>query len=84
LPSPSWYRLSSGSLVRLKDVVDVYREATHHTVSVCWGGRPYRVREVMEPRSPVPVLPGWQPLISLKDGLVALQPESQEGGDGNG
>jgi nucleoside-diphosphate-sugar epimerase len=83
LPSPSRYRLSSGSLIRLKDVVDVYREATRHTVSVCWGGRPYRAREVMEPRSPVPVLPGWQPLINLRDGLVALEAESQECADGN-
>jgi nucleoside-diphosphate-sugar epimerase len=65
LPSPSRYRLSSGSLVRLKDVVELYREATGHTVSVVWGGRPYRVREVMEPRSPVPVLPGWIPSRSL-------------------
>jgi len=64
-PSPSRYRLSSGSLVRLKDVVELYRQATGHTVSVMWGGRPYRVREVMEPRSPVPVLPGWAPSRSL-------------------
>lgn len=83
LPSLSQYRLSSGSLVRLKDVVELYRQATGHTVSVAWGGRPYRVREVMEPASPVPVLPEWQPSISLKDGLVALEAESQEDGNGN-
>ena len=65
LPSPSQYQLSSGSLVRLKDVVELYRQATGHTVSVAWGGRPYRVREVMEPRSPVPLLPGWAPSRSL-------------------
>ena len=59
LPSPSQYRLSSGSLVRLKGVVELYRQATGSAVSVVWGGRPYREREVMEPRSPVPVLPGW-------------------------
>jgi len=69
-PSPSRYRLSSGSLVRLKDVVELYREATGHTVSVMWGGRPYRVREVMEPRSPVPVLPGWAPSRSLAEWLA--------------
>ena len=83
LPSPSGYRLSSGSLVRLKDVVELYRQATGHSVSVAWGGRPYRAREVMEPVSPVPVLPEWQPCIRLKDGLVALEAESQEDADGN-
>jgi len=70
LPSPSQYRLSSGSLVRLKDVVELYREVTGHTVSVAWGGRPYRVREVMEPRSAVPVLPGWIPSRSLATWLA--------------
>ncbi len=73
LPSPSQYRLSSGSPVRLKDVVELYRQATGRTVGVAWGGRPYRAREVMEPRSSVPVLPGWQPNIGLKDGLAALK-----------
>jgi nucleoside-diphosphate-sugar epimerase len=70
LPSPSRYRLSSGSLVRLKDVVELYREVTGHTVSVAWGGRPYREREVMEPRSPVPVLPGWIASRSLATWLA--------------
>jgi len=70
LPSPSQYRLSSGSLVRLKDVVELYREATRQTVNVAWGGRPYRVREVMECRSPMPVLPGWTPSKSLTTWLA--------------
>ena len=69
-PSPSRYRLSSGSLVRLKDVVELYREVTGHTVSVAWGGRPYRVREVMEPISPIPILPGWVPSKSLTTWLA--------------
>ena len=70
LPSSSQYRLSSGSLVRLKDVVELYEKATGHTVNVAWGGRLYRVREVMEPRSPVPVLPGWNPSRSLATWLA--------------
>ena len=78
LPSPSRYMLSSGSLMRLKDVVELYGQATGQTVNVVWGGRPYRAREVMDPRSPVPILPEWQPCINLKDGLVALKAESQE------
>lgn len=72
LPSPSQYQLSSGSLVRLKDVVELYRQATGRAVSVAWGGRPYRVREVMEPRSPMPVLPDWNPSKSLVKWLADL------------
>ena len=39
--------------------------------------------DLMEPRSPVPVPPDWQPRVSLKDGRVAIEAESQEDGDGN-
>lgn len=59
LPSSSRYRLSLGSLVGLKDVVKLYREATGHAVNAIWGGRPYRPREAVEPRSPAPVLLDW-------------------------
>ena len=83
LPPASQYRLSSRSLVRLKDVVELYRQATGDTISIVWGGRPYRVREVMKPVSPVPVLPKWQACISLKDGFATLEAESQEDGDGS-
>ena len=32
---------------------------------------------------PVPILPDWEPCISLKDGRVAIEAESQEDDDGN-
>lgn len=50
---------------------------------VSMGGRPHRVREVMERWSPAPVLPDWQPCVSLKYSLVALEAESREDGNGN-
>lgn len=45
---------------------------------------PLSIVELIETRSPVPVLPDWQPCISLKDGRVAIEAESQEDGHGNG
>jgi len=39
--------------------------------------------DVMELRSPCPCCQAWQPCIGLKGGLVALDAESQEDGDGN-
>ena len=44
---------------------------------------PLSIVELIETRSPVSVLPAWQPCISLKDGRVAIEAESQEDGDGN-
>ena len=39
--------------------------------------------EFMEPWSLVPVPPEWQPCISLREGLAALNAESQEDAGGN-
>ena len=39
--------------------------------------------DVMELRSPCPCCQAWRPCIGLKGGLVALDAESQEDGDGN-
>ena len=39
--------------------------------------------DLMEPWSPVPVPPEWQPYVSLKDRRVAIEAESQGDGDGN-
>lgn len=40
---------------------------------------PLSIVELIETR----VLPDWQPCISLKDGRVAIEAESQEDGHGN-
>jgi len=44
---------------------------------------PLSIVDLMEPRSSVPVRPEWQLCISLKDGRVVIEAESQEDGDGN-
>ena len=44
---------------------------------------PPSIVELMETRSALPVRPEWQLCISLKDGRVVIEAESQEDGDGN-
>jgi nucleoside-diphosphate-sugar epimerase len=66
------YAVSSGQAVRLRDVVDLLREATGLPIEVEWGARPYRPREVMEPWRG-PTLPGWSPRIMLRDGFAGLR-----------
>jgi len=44
---------------------------------------PLSIVELIETRSPVPVLPDWQPCISLKDGRMAIEAEPQEECNGN-
>lgn len=62
------YVLSSGRLYTLKTLAALYQNYTGHKLSIHWGGRPYRLREVMTPWRG-PILPGWQPAVSLEKGI---------------
>lgn len=66
------FTVSSGSLIRLRDLVDAYRRATGRSVKVRWGARSYRQREVMTPWRGGQRLPGWRPEILLEEGLRGL------------
>lgn len=65
--APEWCA-SSGERLSLRDLVDLFKEATGLNPMVRFGGRPYREREVMIPWLGTPV-PGWKPGIPLKEGL---------------
>ena len=56
-------RMSLRELARLVGV------AVGRPVPIEWGGRPYRPREVMNPSSHLPRLPGWTPRVPLAEGL---------------
>lgn len=61
--------VSSGRLIRLRDLVALCEQIAGRSIPVIWGGRPYRVREVMRPLQGGPPLPGWQPQIPLESGI---------------
>ncbi len=64
------YRLPSEQAVSLRELVDTFNAVDPaHPVRVTWGERPYRQREVFRPWEAAEVLPGWQPRISLEEGL---------------
>jgi nucleoside-diphosphate-sugar epimerase len=65
------YAVRSPAPMSLRAIVALYEELAGRTLPVRWGGRPYRPREVMAPWSGPP-LPGWQPAISLRQGLARL------------
>lgn len=66
------YAVSSGAPIRLKDLIDCYQNVLGMPILVRWGERPYRTREVMKPWSRGRPLPGWQPRVSLEEGLRTL------------
>lgn len=66
------FGVSSDRPLQLKNLVAVYEKVLNVKLSVEWGGRPYREREVMVPWR-APSLPGWQALVALEDGLVRME-----------
>ena len=63
------YGVSSGSPLALKELVETYSRIIGTQLSVNWGGRPYRVREVMTPWKCYKILPGWSSEILLETGI---------------
>ena len=63
------YGVSSTKPIPLREVVKIFEEVADKKLSIEWGGRPYRAREIMVPWKSYKLLPGWQPKISLREGI---------------
>jgi nucleoside-diphosphate-sugar epimerase len=63
------FGISGGHPLPLRELVALVGAIAGKPLNVQWGGRPYRAREVMAPWTEYPRLPGWNPRISLEDGI---------------
>lgn len=63
------YGVGGGRPISLRQLVTLVEQVSGKKLNIKWGGRPYRKREVMEPASTYPLLPGWVPRWSLEAGL---------------
>ena len=71
------YGVSSLNPIPLREVVKTFEDVVGKKLSIEWGGRPYRQREIMIPWRTFKTLPGWSPKINLRDGIKKfLQIES--------
>lgn len=66
------YPVSSGKPLPLRELVACYEKVLGKELPIEWGARPYRPREVMIPWNRGEALPGWQPKVSLEDGLQRI------------
>lgn len=66
------YCVAAESVLTLKELISLASIVFGGEISVIWGGRTYRVREYMSPKSVYPILPGWKQNISLEDGLKKI------------
>lgn len=63
------YGVSSTKPIPLREVVKIFEDVSGKKLSIEWGGRPYRAREVMVPWKSYKLLPGWRPKVSLQEGI---------------
>jgi nucleoside-diphosphate-sugar epimerase len=63
------YGVSSGQALSLKDLAAVFEKVTGLKLDIGWGGREYRPREVMIPWETYELVPGWEPKVSLEEGI---------------
>ncbi|MCL1470567.1 NAD-dependent epimerase/dehydratase family protein [Argonema antarcticum] len=71
------YEVSTGSPLKLKEIVEVYEQETGRKVAIKWGGRPYRNREVMVPWNKGALLPGWKAKVGIREGIRRIQNSRQ-------
>ena len=72
------YAISSGTPIKLKELVKRYEEIFGSGLPIVWGQRPYRKREVMQPWNRGKSLPGWSPRMNLETGLRLVIEEDRK------
>ena len=63
------FAVATGEPVSLRELVAVIERLSQARLGVTWGARPGRAREVRRPWSRGERLPGWEPSVSLEEGL---------------
>jgi len=72
------YSLKSKERLNLKSLVKLYEETTSEKINVDWGSIPYRKREVMIPWEKGNSIPGFEPKVSLKEGIRKFYNENKK------
>lgn len=64
------YGVYTGKRFTLKQIVAEFEKVMDKKITVNWGGKPYKKREVMNPATVYSQLPNWCPSVKLPNGLV--------------
>lgn len=63
------YVLKSNEEVTLRQLAVLFEQISKKKLNINWGGLPYRDREIMTIWDGGATVEGWEPLVSLKEGL---------------
>lgn len=67
------YSVRGNHAYTLKEIVTKYLEISNKQLNINWGGREYRLKEIMIPEQTIEVLPNWRPNYDLAEGLKAFE-----------
>ncbi|HPZ03005.1 MAG TPA: NAD(P)-dependent oxidoreductase [Bacteroidales bacterium] len=71
------YVLAARQRYTLKEVVTLFEKVSDKKLTINWGGRPYRKREIMQPWKKGKLLPDWQASLSLEEGIALYLKKSK-------
>lgn len=66
------YAVGTGQTLTLRALVELFGRVNGSPLSVRWGARPYRDREVMRPWTTGTPVPGWRPRVTLEGGIAEM------------
>ena len=63
------FAINSNERISLRKLAELFEKTTKKKLNINWGGRGYRLREVMKPWEMGENIPGWNPRVSIKEGI---------------
>lgn len=66
------FQVASANPLSLRETVERMLQVNGLSLNALWGGRPAPEREIRQAVRVLPALPGWEPRVSLDDGLKRL------------
>lgn len=66
------FAVSNREKLTLKELANVFEQATNKKLNIVWGERPYREREVMTPWNKGLPVPGWEQKYTLQEAIKKM------------
>ncbi|MCF7843481.1 NAD(P)-dependent oxidoreductase [Candidatus Gracilibacteria bacterium] len=67
--SGKYFVINANKILTLKKFVSIFEKISKTKLNINWGGKSYRPREVMIPWRKGLRIPGWEPSVSLEEGI---------------
>ena len=66
------FAVSSGVTISIRELASLMQEIANRAITINYGAREYRTREVMKPWRGGHPIPGWVPRVAIRSGLASV------------